>query len=167
MECKMSTKTEFVADSGRDGDILVHAPEISVWMTSFGCLRSVEEFLAEWKQKNITEKQYYKVVNSCLLNLAETADATHRFGVFLPATVEPHYRRHVRDRDDGFLKVEFSPFFWRWYNWWDDYISTLSTIERRRVYRLALERLPALDMYRPAGDWLHYRTNPVLVLSTN
>jgi len=152
-----------MGDNKDPDPLLVSVPEISVWMTAFGCLRSIDEFAVKWNRKNITRQQYYKAVNGCLFNLAETADATHRFGVLLPATIEPHYRRHLRERNDGLLKVDFSPSFWRWYNWWNDYINTLSTIEREYVYDLAMERLPALEMYRPGGDWLHYRSNPVLI----
>lgn len=151
----------------KDRCLLVEVPEISVWMTAFGCLNSVEEVLTERRQLRISEKQYFKQVNGCLANLAETADATHRFGVLLPATMEPNYRKHLRERDDGFLKVEFSPSFWRWYNWWHDYVNTLSVAQRKYVYQLAVERLPGLEAYRPAGDWLNYRSNPVLVLSLN
>lgn len=162
-----NAQLESTTGGGGDKDLLLSVPEISVWMTAFGCLRSVDEYLVEWRGDRITEKQYFKSINACLVNLAETADATHRFGVLLPSTIEPHYRKHMRELDDAFLKVDFSPSFWRWYNWWSDYINTLKAYERKHVYHLAMERLRGLEAYRPAGDWLHHRSNPVLVLSTN
>ena len=145
----------------------LESSEICVWMTAFGCLSSMNEFQTARSARVLTDKQYFKKSNACLISLAETADATHRFGVLLPATVEPHFRKVARERDDAFLKIDFSPSFWRWYNWWNDYINTLSIAERKHVYYLAMERLPGLDAYRPTGDWLTYRSNPVLVLSQN
>ncbi|HVV70682.1 MAG TPA: hypothetical protein VHI52_04145, partial [Verrucomicrobiae bacterium] len=54
----------------------------------------------------------------------------------------------------------FSPFFWRWFNWWDDYMKALSSSEIGQIDRLARGRKPAVEDYRPDGSWLRYRHTP-------
>ena len=153
-------------DQTQNEELLLCAPEISVWMTAFGGLRTLAELQLEYSQQRITQKQYIRAANEALVSLVETADATHRFGVLLPATIEPHYGRRLRELTDAFLRVDFSPSFWRWFNWWQDYVRMLTISEKKHIYHLAMERVPLVDKYRPSGDWLNYRSESSLVLAS-
>jgi hypothetical protein len=152
-------------DGHKGQDVLLNAPEISVWMTAFGCLRQMGDIQQAYENKKISRKEYYASCNQMLVELAETADATHRFGVLLPSAIEPYYKRRIKNLDDAFLRVQFSPSFWRWFNWWDDYMKAKTDSERATLYHLVTARLAEVDSFRPAGDWLSYRSDAVLSLS--
>jgi len=83
-----------------------------------------------------------------LSQLASTAEATERFDIVLPVM------------DYG----QFSPYFWRWYNWWDDYLKGLQSREINLIDRMARNRKPGVEGYRPEGDWNRYRHTPAFRL---
>lgn len=146
---------------------LLSTPEISVWMTAFGCLREISDISAAYQAKKLTPEKYYRSVNHMLVELAETADDTHRFGVLLPSSIEPNYKKRVSALKDGFVQVEFSLSFWRWFNWWDDYMKSMPPVARNELYKLVTYRLPEVENYRPDGDWISHRKEPGLVLCRN
>lgn len=152
-------------DGQKGQSLLLNTPEISVWMTACGCLRELSDIQAAHAANKIVKENYYRSVNAMLIELAETADLTHRFGVLLPAAVEPHYKRRVGQLKDAFIKVEFSSFFWRWYNWWDDYMKAMDQASRNQLYQLVTFRLPDVETFRPKDDWVSYRSEPAFVLS--
>lgn len=151
---------------GSEGsELLVSAPEICIWMTAFGCLRTLQETMEGRKAGTLTDKQFFRQFNEMLVELGETADATHRFGVLLPALLESHYKKRAKQLEDRLVKVDFSPSFWRWYNWWDDYIRSLTAAQTRHLYHLAMERVPTVEEHRPIGDWMSHRAEPILILT--
>lgn len=143
----------------------ITTPEIRVWMTIFGCLDNLRDLTARRKAGKITNESFYKESNETLVGLAEVADITHRFGVLLPSTLEPNYRRRIQQLKDNFIRVEFSPSFWRWYNWWDDYIRTLSPDQIKHIRRITTEECLGAEDYRPTGEWYGYRSDASLVVS--
>jgi hypothetical protein len=86
--------------------------------------------------------------NAVLSQLTETVSATERFDIVLPVM------------DYG----QFSPFFWRWFNWWDDYFKGLSPGQIAHIERLARERVRNVDDYRPADHWVTHRHTPAFTL---
>jgi len=82
--------------------------------------------------------------NGLLSQLSRTVEATHRFDLVMPVM------------DSG----RFSPSFWRWFNWWSDYRSTLTPAQIEQIQRLGRERWSAANNHRPGGDWLNYRQTP-------
>jgi len=57
-------------------------------------------------------------------------------------------------------QTAFSPFFWRWFNWWFDYRQGLTPEQLDHLQQLYREYDPALIDYRPVGDWLRHRQTP-------
>lgn len=151
-------------DGHKGQNPILNSPEISVWMTAFGGLREIADLYAAHEAGKLSTEKYYQTVNAMLVELAETADLTHQFGILLPAAIEPNYKRRLRVLFDAFIKVEFSPSFWRWFNWWDDYMKSLPQADRNNLYKLVTYRLPEVETFRPLGDWIGYRNEPAIVL---
>ena len=86
------------------------------------------------KSKNLLEK------------LGEAVEATHRFDIVTPV----------------FEPGRFSPFFWRWFNWWDDYLKGLTPSGVAEAERRARERGSLIDDLRPKQHWLSYRYTPAI-----
>jgi hypothetical protein len=144
-------------------DQLLACPEISVWMSAMGCLRTIGEYQVAWQSNTLSDRAYFRSVNSSLLELAASAEATHRFDVVLPVTVQnTWWGRKARERE--FLEVQIYPPFWRWYNWWGDYLLSMIQSDRDFLYKLVLEQRPEVENYRPPGDWLKHRAEPALIL---
>ncbi len=76
--------------------------------------------------------------------LCALAEATQRFDIVAPVIAE----------------ATFSPFFWRWFNWWHDYRQRLAADELDLVHRLQDAWDPGVLKYRPPGHWLTYRATP-------
>jgi hypothetical protein len=148
-------------------DILNEGPEICVWMTAFGCLNEMHDILVLYRDGVIDKKAYFKRTNKMLVELADVADAATRFELVLPVCLTPNYKEELASLDDIFVDVTFHPVFWRWFNWWDDYIRAVRAESKEaaeRIYLVAMERLPELETYRPSGTWLKYRSNPSILL---
>jgi hypothetical protein len=127
-----------------DSEFLHSAPEIYIFSA---CRHIVEQVLAVHALLNCGEidaLRYGERVSPFLAQLRGLAEATQRFDIVLPLASE----------------TAFSPFFWRWYNWWYDYRQSLTSVELDRVHHLqdTFDRA-ALD-YRPAGHWLRHRATP-------
>ena len=124
-----------------DTEFLLHAPEISIFSA---CRHIVELVLAEQAAVNSGEtaaSRYDELVRPLFAQLWNLAQATQRFDIVVPFTVE----------------ADLSPFFWRWFNWWYDYRQGLTAEALDRVHRLQEASDPAALEYRPPGDWLAYR----------
>jgi hypothetical protein len=162
-----------VGPSGLQGpseeeDVLESA-EISVWMTGFGCLSILQEIQAAQgpisSENLLFESKLRRSINGELRHLAKVAEATHRFGVLMPCTIQPKRFFTAKGEASPFLGVKFYSTFWRWFNWWGDYVDGKTKAEIAHLYRLALEGLPEIDQYRPSGHWLDHRADVPGVLS--
>ena len=129
-----------------DTEFLFNAPEIYIFAA---CRHIVEQVLAIQGQANageISATRYREWVSPLFVQLRGLAGATERFDIVFPVT------------SDGV----FSPYFWRWFNWWYDYRQSLSPKKLERVHRLQDTYDPAALDYRPAGHWVDYRSAPAL-----
>lgn len=132
------------ASSNSDKAYLLTAPEISIFLVCYSMRNTMLELEHEHQQGLVPQEEFFSRFNTVLAQFTETADATHRFDIVLPVT------------ELG----RFSPSFWRWFHWWDNYLDGLTHRERVRLERLAMDRLPGIDTYRPPGDWLKCSSLP-------
>jgi hypothetical protein len=131
------TKSKPKAVSSSDNAYLLTAPEISIFTAVFAMRNSLLELERNHLGGIIEQSDFFKKFNTILAEFTETAEATHRFDIVLPVM--------------AFGK--FSSSFWRWFNWWDQYMESLSNPDRIRLHTLAMDRLPGLESYRPPGHW--------------
>ena len=128
---------------------LLCAPEISI----FGiCCVMVDELRGlerTFKNGQLTPSAFLDKSTALLAQFTETARATERFGIVLPVVAYG----------------EYSTFFWRWFNWWDDYFQRLTPGQINEIEALARERMSAANDCRPEGDWLNYRHNPSFTIA--
>ena len=123
--------------TSRDDNLqaLATMPEISVFMASYYGFR-------QYERPDLTEPEREQLVQV----LDDTVEATYRFCIVWPVMVDLKGQR------------KYSPFFWRWFNWWFDWLILKHTPEQLQyLSQLAQSRSPELLEWRPPGDWLHYR----------
>lgn len=132
----------------KDNAFFLSAPEISIFVACcvmVNELRGLERALA---QDELTRPAFDKKSKSLAERLTEAAEATHRFDVVFPVTAPG----------------EFSPFFWRWFNWWDDYLKSLTPSQVAETERRARDRGSLVEDLRPEGHWVRYRNTPAITL---
>src|SRR5690349_6802477 len=95
---------------------------------------------------DITEAVFRQKAKLILDRLNEAAEATHRFDVVFPVMA----------------REQFSPFFWRWFNWWDDYLKALTPSQVAETERRTREGGSLIDDLRPKGHWVKYRNTPAI-----
>jgi hypothetical protein len=133
-------------------------------MAAYGCLVALDEAAVKYRSQQVGEEGFYAQSNAILVNLAEIAEETHRFGVVMPLAIENGYKKQLKKLEQEMLRPAFSSTFWKWYNWWGDYIKALSPDEVTHVYQLATMHLPQLARFRPDGDWLNHRADRSILL---
>ena len=101
--------------------------------------------------QDIDQEAFEEKSKAVLDRLTEAARATQRFDVVLPVM----------------RGGQFSPFFWRWFNWWDDYLKALSPSQVAESERNARERGSLVQELRPKGNWLTYRDNPAIIFAAD
>src|SRR5262249_1210318 len=84
---------------------LLHRPEITIFLVCREMVNELRGLAWAYNAQEITKSVFMERCKVILAELNEAADATERFDIVLPVM------------DYG----RFSPFFWRWFNWWDDY----------------------------------------------
>lgn len=133
-----------------DTEFLLHAPEIYI----FSACRHVVDLLVAAQTPARTggtrRARPEEQVSRLFSELSSLAQATQRFDIVVPVMPE----------------AGFSPFFWRWFNWWHDYRQGLRAEELDLVHRLQEAADPGALDYRPHGDWLSYRATPPFGLLT-
>ncbi len=92
----------------------------------------------------ITGKVYQDRSKDVMSRLGEAAEATYRFDIVIPQ-MQPGL---------------FSPFFWRWFNWWSDHIKALTPSRIAELEQRAREGGSLIHDLRPRGDWVNYRSTP-------
>jgi hypothetical protein len=127
-----------------DTEFLLNAPELYI----FAACRHVVELLqsAHFAAKcdEVESSTRNERVGRLLSELQALAQATERFDILVPFTSE----------------TGFSKFFWRWYNWWNDYREKLTEEELELVHQLQDACDPGALQYRPRGHWLRRRATP-------
>jgi hypothetical protein len=132
----------------RAKEFLSQAPEISIFGVCCVMVDELRSLERCFKAGELSLNAFLEKSSSVVTQLSETADATERFGIVLPVM----------------QYGEFSPFFWRWFNWWDDYFQSLTPAQVNEIEALARQRMPAADGYRPEGHWTHYRHTPAFTI---
>jgi hypothetical protein len=129
-------------------EFLRSAPEISIFGVCCVMVDELRCFERAFKKGELTPKAFWDKSNAVVGQLSETATATERFGIVLPVLAHG----------------EFSSYFWRWFNWWDDYFQTLTPRQVSELEALARQRLPEAERFRPAGHWSGYRSTPAFTI---
>ena len=125
-------------------DFLRDAPEVSIFLATLGLMNQLRALEQAFNKGELRDRVFFNKFNAVLAQLTSIVEATERFDIVTPII------------DYG----QYSPFFWRWYNWWDDYVKGLSSKELGSLDRLARACKPSVEDYRPAGDWVTYRHTP-------
>ncbi len=147
--CELKLKPKIkpqVSETEKDVTLFLSAPEISVFVA---CCVMVNELRGLQRSTHLGDinKSVSQVKSSAVWErLSAAAEATQRFDVLLP----------VMERG------QFSPFFWRWFNWWDDYLRALSPSQVAETERRAREQGSLAEHLRPRGHWVGYRSTPAL-----
>jgi hypothetical protein len=132
----------------QDESFLLQTSESCVFMACCVMLNELRTLTCAFKDGELSQRAFFERANAALARLAETAAATERFNIVLP--VMDHGR--------------FSPFFWRWFNWWDDYFKELTPGQIGHIEKLMREQNPEVADHRPKDDWLTYRHTPGFTL---
>lgn len=132
----------------QDQEFLLEAPEICIFLVCLGIITELGLLERTFKTGGLRRVEFLDRLNAELARLTKIVEAMERFDIVLPVM------------DYG----RFSPFFWRWFNWWHDYIKGLTPTQLGHVHRWARNRLPAVSQYRPPGHWLRYRHAPAFSL---
>ena len=122
-------------------DLLIKAPEVSVFMTCFGLVNELRGQQRAFERGEINQSTLLERSKVVLADLRTAVIAAERFDIVMPVS------------DDG----QFSPFFWRWFNWWEDYFKGLSVTQIGELERQARERLAIVDGQRPTGHWMDHK----------
>ena len=131
-------------DPQKDPAFFLSAPEISVFVAVCVMINELRGLDGSLQSGEITLSVYQKRSKDLLTRLGEAAEATQRFDVVFPL-IEPG---------------RFSPFFWRWFNWWYDHIRELTPSRIAEIERRARESGSLINDLRPRGDWVSYRSTP-------
>lgn len=132
----------------KDNEFLREAPEVSVFLACFGIINELRHLEQTFRAGRINDQAFFEQFNDVLRQLTQVAEATERFDILWPVI------------DYG----KFSPFFWRWFNWWDDYLQELTPRQLGQLERLARGRRPTVNQHRPREDWVRYRGTPAFTL---
>ena len=143
---KTAVKTKIQVE--QDNEFLTTAPEVSIVLACLGMIDELRHLERSFKASAMSDQTFFEQFNEILGQLTRAAEATERFDVVWPVM------------DYG----KFSPFFWRWFNWWDDYFKGLSPAQIAHIERLARERTRNVDDHRPQDHWLTYRHTPAFTL---
>ena len=132
----------------QDKEFLSNATEVCLFLVCLGLVNELRRLEAATKRGELTRRDLSCKARVVLAQLNETADATERFDIVMPVM--------------GY--GQFSPFFWRWFNWWDDYLKGLSLARLGHLARQARKRVQTVNGYRPENHWMNYRQTPAFSL---
>jgi len=142
------TTTKAPTQIQQEKEVLQSEPEVSLFISCLVMVNQLRGLERAFKGGEFNLSAFLDKSNAVLSQLTETVSATERFDIVLPVM------------DYG----QFSPFFWRWFNWWDDYFKGLTPAEIGHIERLARERARLVNEFRPQEDWLAYRHTPAFTL---
>jgi hypothetical protein len=131
-------------DPQQDPAFFLSAPEISVFVACCVMLNELRALDRSLAHSDIGSTMFQQKSKLLLEHLAEAVESTQRFDILLPVLAP------------GL----FSPFFWRWFNWWDDYLKALTPSRVAELERRARERGSLMEDLRPRGHWITYRSTP-------
>ena len=132
----------------RAKDFLQRAPEIAVFGVCCVMVDELRDLQRACNDGKLTMSGFLDKSNAVLGQFVYTAAATERFGVVMPVI------------EYG----QFSPFFWRWFNWWDDYFRALTPTQVNEIELLARGGMATANDFRPTGHWVQYRETPAFTI---
>jgi hypothetical protein len=121
---------------------------VSLFIACRGLVNELRGLDVAFRSGELPSRAFSEQVHAVLAHLNETVEATERFDIVCPVM------------EHG----QFSPSFWRWFNWWDDYLKGLSVTQLGDLTRQARERVPTVNDYRPESHWVTYRPTPAFAL---
>ena len=141
------TKTKLKFASERDEQFLREAPEVSIFLACVAAVDQLRRLASAYESGQLTRVGFSRQSTGVVAELCELAAATERFDIICPVL---EFGR-------------FSPFYWRWFNWWNDFLKDLTPRQVSYLERSAREGACTLA-HRPKNDWVHYRHTPAFAL---
>ena len=141
-----TTQSNFGTEQKKE--FLRNAPEVSVFITCLGLVNELRGLDVAFRSGELPRRNFSEQAHALLAHLNEAVEATERFDIVWPVMAYG----------------QFSPPFWRWFNWWDDYVKGLSVTQLGDLARQARERVPTVNDYRPENHWVTYRPTPGFAL---
>jgi hypothetical protein len=129
-------------------DFLLNTPEIYVFMICSVLVDQMRGLECAFENGEIIESNWLEKAQVVLAILTKAVAATEQFNIVMPVT----------------SCGGFSTSFWRWFNWWEDYFKGLAHTQIAQIERLARERSPGLETYKPTSHWVNCRPNPGFAL---
>lgn len=142
------TKSKCKLRVERDQGFLLTAPEVSIFLACLSAVSDLRGLAVAYECGELNRIVFTRRSSVVLGELSELVAATERFDIVWPL------------RDFG----RFSPFFWRWYNWWNDYLEELTPRQISLVERSAHRQGPVPSGHRPKEHWVSYRRTPAFAL---
>jgi hypothetical protein len=143
---KTKTKSSFTVE--RKKDFRLEAPEVSIFLACLAAVNELRCLASSYDCGGLTRTEFSQESSIVVGELNELASATERFDIVCPVM------------EFG----SFSPFFWRWFNWWNDYLKDLKPRQVSYLEKLARDAAPALNTHRPKDHWVRYRHAPAFAL---
>src|SRR5215831_10892487 len=137
-------KGELNVPLGQASDFFLKAPEVAVFMNCCVLVNEMRGLERALESGEIIGSALVEKSRDVLTALTTAVRATERFTIVMPV------------RGYG----EFSPFFWRWFHWWEDYFKGLTPTQIADIEILAREGSAEVEAYRPARHWVNYRHDP-------
>jgi hypothetical protein len=142
------TKIKSKGKCESDSQFLLEAPELSIFLACVTAVNQLRGLAAEYEAGELTRIAFSRRSTGVVAELSELAGATERFDIVCPVL------------EFGL----FSPFFWRWFNWWNDFVKEHTPRQVSYLVRLARTRTDGSSGHRPSDDWLRYRNTPAFAL---
>ncbi len=146
---KTKTKSKFRVE--RDEAFLLAAPEVSIFLACVASVNELRWLASAYECGELTRIAFSRQSTSVVADLCKLVSATERFDIVCPVM------------EFG----SFSPFFWRWFNWWNDFLKDVTPRQLSRLEKLAREGAGAVITHRPKDDWVRYRHTPAFALVIN
>lgn len=144
---KTKTKSKSKLELGTR--FLAAAPEVSIFLACVAAVNQLRALATAYEEGELTRIAFSRRSTGIIADLSELANATERFDIVCPVV------------EFG----SFSPFFWRWYNWWHDFVRDFTPRQVNQVVLVAQRgRARTSTASRPKADWLHYRQTPAFAL---
>jgi hypothetical protein len=142
------TKTKAKQRVERNERFLLEAPEVSIFLACLAAVNQLRWLASAYECGEVTRIAFSRQSTCVVAELNELVSATERFDIVWPVA---EFGR-------------FSPFFWRWFNWWNDFLKDLTPRQVSLIERLARGGATAGTTNRPKEDWVRYRHTPAFAL---
>ena len=137
------------AESQLDAErFLLEPPEVSLFIACLVMVNQLRSLGRSFHDGELTAKAFSEKARAIVEQLSKTVAVTERFDIVLPVL------------GPG----QFSPSFWRWFNWWQDYFLGLTQTQIGQIERLGREQSFAVNRYRPKNHWLNCPSIPPFFL---